>query len=74
MMRLLETMGLAAIAVLLMGGALTIQCRGISTTTAKVYWPEKEEVTRVVGRLMGMADSCAPSSPFDLPTAGPHAC
>ncbi len=74
MKRLLEIIGLAAIAVLMMGGAVTIQDRGMSTHTARIYWPEKEEVTRVEVGLMGMADSCVPSSPFDLPTAGPRAC
>ena len=74
MKRLLEIIGLAAIAVMLMGGAHGLDGGWKNNAPGKVYRPDKEEVA--IGGLAhgSMRDSCVPTSPFQLPTAGPRAC
>ncbi len=68
MKRVLGIIGLAVVAVLLMGGAFYPQGRGKQAFSAEpgaVVDPEWQ------GR---MRDSCLPPSPFDLPTLRPAAC
>lgn len=74
MKRLLEIIGLAAIAVLLMGGAHGLHGGWKNNAPGKVYRPDKEEVA--VGGLAdgAMRDSCVPSSPFHLLTDRPAVC
>jgi hypothetical protein len=73
MKRLVELVTLAVIAVLVMGGAVSMRTSG-SSAVAKTNRPDKEEVRYALGNAPETQDSCVSFSRFDLLMHRPSAC
>ncbi len=67
MKHVIGAIGLAILAILLMGGAICTQCTGPRAATL-------EEVHRLDIRAGEMLDSCIAPNPPELPTLGPRPC
>lgn len=75
MKRTVGIFALAAVTVLvLVESALGTYGGGKTPILAKMYWPEKEEVTHHRVEYGEMRDSCIPTHPFDLLTRSPRPC
>jgi hypothetical protein len=67
MKRVIGIIGLAVVAVLLMGGAICTQCAGPQAVAMG-------DANRPEIGAGEMLDSCIPPHPFDLPTRWPAPC